>query len=189
MGYDVKTGFTHESPAGGPDEWYTPREIFQALGVEYDMDVCSPGPDVVPWIPAKRHITRQDDGLVVGWSGRVWVNPPYGKSTGMWLDRLSEYRNGIALVMSRTDTLWFHRNIRLADAICFIKGRISFIYPDIAADYAKGLKEPKGNCGAGSVLLAFGDANIEPVINCGLGWAVRPHRGAKHQRTKTLFNP
>lgn len=170
--HNCRTGFTHEKPGGGPDEWYTPKEIFNAIRLDFDYDVCSPGSDVVPWIPAAKHLTHRDDGLVTGWSGRVWCNPPYGRSTGQWLDKMREHHNGIALVMSRTDTEWFHRNIHFADIVCFIKGRISFVQPDIASDYAKGLCVPKGNCGAGSIILGFGDDTINPIFNSRLGWMV-----------------
>lgn len=189
MTYNVRQGFSHEVPGGGAEEWYTPREIFTALGMEFDMDVCSPGKGVVSWIPARKHLTKSENGLMTDWNGRVWVNPPYGRNTGIWLDKLSEHGNGIALVMSRTDTVWFHRNIPYADAICFIKGRLSFVLPEIAADYAKGLVEPKGNCGAGSILLAYGSENVPAVLNCGLGWIIdNRNRVTKSNQSELLFN-
>ncbi len=46
-------GFTHESTYNESKEWYTPRYIFEDIGIEFDMDVASPGKDIVPWIPAK----------------------------------------------------------------------------------------------------------------------------------------
>ena len=58
-------GFTHErNPATTRDEWYTPPEVFEALGETFDLDPASPGKSKVPWIPAKEHWTRKDDGLV-----------------------------------------------------------------------------------------------------------------------------
>ena len=35
----------------GSEEWYTPSIIFEALACRFDLDVASPGGDVVPWIP------------------------------------------------------------------------------------------------------------------------------------------
>jgi hypothetical protein len=64
-------------------EWYSPAKIFDALGVEFDMDVASPGADIVPWIPAKRHLTKVEDGLTTPWKGFVWMNSPYGLRNGM----------------------------------------------------------------------------------------------------------
>jgi hypothetical protein len=41
----------HEPCIGQSDDWYTPREIFDALGLVFDVDPCSPGPD--HWVPAR----------------------------------------------------------------------------------------------------------------------------------------
>lgn len=64
-------GFTHESTYNESKEWYTPRDIFTALKLEFDLDPCSPGQDIVPWIPAQIHYTYLDDGLVKKWFGKV----------------------------------------------------------------------------------------------------------------------
>jgi hypothetical protein len=56
-------------------EWFTPPIVFEAMAVEFDMDVASPGRDRVPWIPARGHLTRADDGLTAPWVGFVWLNP------------------------------------------------------------------------------------------------------------------
>ena len=52
-------------------EWFTPPEIFEAMETEFDLDVCSPGAEIVPWIPAKRHLTRSHNGPVADWRGCV----------------------------------------------------------------------------------------------------------------------
>lgn len=126
-------------------EWYTPPEIFEALGVSFDLDPAAP-PGGVPWIPAKRSLSRVDDGLRQPWRGRVWLNPPYGREIGPWLQRLSSHGNGLALVFARTDTRWFHDACRHATAVCLIAGRIRFHRLDGPADTAP----------AASVLLAYG---------------------------------
>lgn len=43
-------------------EWYTPRYIFDALGLYFDLDPCAPKGGV-PWIPAFRSYSIEDDGL------------------------------------------------------------------------------------------------------------------------------
>ena len=197
--YDVKTGFTHEPAASENYEWYTPRQIFDALGLEFDLDVCSPGADIVSWIPADRHLTIMEDGLKSEWKGRCWCNPPYGKETGLWLSKLRDYGNGIALVMSRTDTRWFHANVPYAEAVCFLDKRISFVPWLKAAEYAEGSFDPrydywvhmdgrerKGNAGAGSILVGYGKDNVGPIMNCGLGWCVKNSR-ARSKRVGSLF--
>ncbi len=165
----MSTGFTHESTYNESKEWYTPRYIFEKLGVEFDLDPCSPGQEVVPWIPAQIHYTYLDDGLNKKWSGNCWVNPPYGMDTPRWMQRLCNHGKGIALVYSRCDTKWFHLYAPHADAICFIKGRINFVPSKKAELYADSQFEPNGVCGAGSMLIAFGKENAEALFKTSLG--------------------
>lgn len=156
-----RSGLVHER-SGGPTEWYTPPLIFEALGIEFDLDPCSPGPLVVPWIPARSHYTKAEDGLTQPWHGRVWVNPPYGAGIDRWLQRFCAHRNGIALIFARTDTQWFHTYASRADAVCFTRGRIPFVSP----------ATPTNNCGGpgcGSVLLAHGNQCVEALRRSGLG--------------------
>lgn len=54
----------HESPIGATVEWYTPPSLFRALGLTFDLDPASPGAEVVPWIPAARHYTPRENGLI-----------------------------------------------------------------------------------------------------------------------------
>jgi hypothetical protein len=44
------------------DDCYTPPEVFERLGVVFDVDVCAP-PGGVPWIPAKSYLTQAENGL------------------------------------------------------------------------------------------------------------------------------
>lgn len=168
-------GFVHESTHNESNEWYTPKPIFDLLGIEFDLDPASPGANKIPWIPAKRHLTIEHDGLYAPWSGNVWLNPPYGNYTSIWLQKLAAYGSGVALVFARTDTDWFHRYAVLANAMCFLKGRILFVPSSKAAEYAAGNwnpskdtwispktgKETKLSSGAGSLLLAYGEHNAQ----------------------------
>jgi hypothetical protein len=163
-------GFTHESTQSQSVEWYTPPSVFDRLGVTFDLDPCSPGKNVVPWIPAKCHLTRKDDGLSRPWKGRVWLNPPYGRHIGTWLKRLSQHGDGIALVFARTDTKWFHRHAMRASAICFLEGRLKFIRSD---------GREAGPPGCGSLLLAFGDECAEILRRSRLGLCITPPKRSK----------
>ena len=77
------------------DDWYTPKWIFDTLGLTFDIDVASP-PQGVPWIPARRRFTMADDGLAQPWDGMVWMNPPFSKITP-WAHKFISHGNGIAL--------------------------------------------------------------------------------------------
>jgi len=110
------------------DEWLTPPELLSALG-PFDLDPCAPVSR--PWDMAARHYTVNDDGLSLPWQGRVWLNPPYGKETFKWLERLAEHKQGIALIFARTETQGFHAQIwDKAKSVFFFKGRLRFHYVD-----------------------------------------------------------
>ena len=131
--------------------WITPREITKPLGL-FDLDPCA---DIdQPWAHAKHQWTIRDDGLSREWSGRVWLNPPYGRQTGAWLNRLAEHGNGIALVFARTETRMFHDYVwPTASGVLFLKGRPHFCYPS-------GLPA-NGNSGGPLMLIAYGEQNSE----------------------------
>lgn len=141
------SGFTHESPVNASVEWYTPRWLFDAMGVEFDMDVASPEAGPVPWVPARRFVTPSEDGLVVPYEGLVWCNPPYGKLTAPFLGRVHAHGNGLALVFARTDTRWFHAHVATAYSILFFNKRIRFVDRE---------EREGGSPGAGSMLVAYG---------------------------------
>jgi hypothetical protein len=152
---------SHTRPNDGVTvEWYTPPGVFAALGLEFDLDPCAP-PGGLPWIPARRSFCEADDGLSQPWSGRVWMNPPYGRATATWMRRLAQHGDGVALVFARTETEWWHEAIPSATAVCFIAGRLTFV----ASDGLPGTS----NAGAPSALIAYGRECAEAVAGCGLG--------------------
>lgn len=107
------------------DEWLTPPQIIEALG-DFDLDPCSPG-DRRPWDTAKHHYALPDNGLGMPWFGRVWCNPPYGKETFKWLEKLAGHGNGTALIFARTETKGFHREVwQKANSVFFFEGRLRF---------------------------------------------------------------
>lgn len=149
-----KMGFTHDNKDNLSVDWYTPPSVFEALGLEFDLDPCAPKGGV-PWIPAKRHFSIEDDGLAQPWQGSVWLNPPYGRFTAEWLAKMSAHAKGVALVFARTDTVWSHQHCRNASGFLFLRGRISFV---------DGLGVSAGSgAGAGSVLIAWGDAEARAL--------------------------
>lgn len=149
-----KQGFSHESQKAVSVEWYTPPSIFETMGVEFDIDVCSPKGGL-PWVTAKKFYCKEDDGLSKEWKGNVWCNPPYGKETSAWLEKLSQHGEGIALVFSRTDCKWFHDYVSKADAVMFLKGRVKFVD-------GNGLTGGSG-AGNGSILVAYGAKNVDAI--------------------------
>jgi hypothetical protein len=157
-----RDGFTGHERSRMTNDWLTPRYILSALG-RFDLDPCAALGQ--PWPTAKRHLTIKDDGLKTNWQGRVWLNPPYGDRTFLWLAKMAAHRDGIALLYARTETQMFFNYVwGKANGIFFFKGRVSFCRPDgkAAAEVA----------GAPSVLVSY-DAgpsrrNHGCLKNCGL---------------------
>ncbi len=150
------------------DEWYTPRHIIDALG-PFDLDPCSPLER--PFDTAGRYFTIKDNGLAQSWKAdRVWLNPPYGDKTALWLKRLAFHGRGVALVFARTETKAFFDFVwPYASGLLFLAGRIDFISP-------KG--RGRGHSGAPSVLIAYdtGDQteNADALRRSGLKGAFVP---------------
>lgn len=154
----------HESCIGATDEWYTPPEIFAALGCTFDLDPCSPGAG--HWVPTMKIYTKADDGLKQPWCGLVFMNPPFGGRNGHvpWLRKFLDHANGIAIVRAYTSAGWFHDWAVKADAMLFPRGKTKFIRPDGSVGKAPG---------HGVVLLGIGDTALYYMRESGLGLFVQ----------------
>lgn len=136
----------HEA-SGKSDEWYTPAYIFEALGCRFDLDVAAPV-DGPLHVPALRWFSSA--GLVMPWSGFVWMNPPFGGRNGYrpWAAKFVEHADGIALAPNRTGAPWLSWFMARCDRALFVSPKIKFIRPDGSLG-----KSP----GYGSVLLSIGE--------------------------------
>lgn len=149
---------SHQSASMKKDEWLTPPEVLKSLG-NFTLDPCAP--IVRPWNTAKRHYTINDDGLTKDWFGRVWCNPPYGLQASKWLKKLSEHKNGTALIFARTETKMFFEWVwPKAIAILFIRGRLYFHHVDGSRASA--------NSGAPSCLVAYDLYNANRLKRSGI---------------------
>lgn len=138
---------TFERSSNSTDEWYTPKEIIDALG-EFDLDPCAP---VAPlYKTASVMYNKNDDGLKQEWKGRVWLNPPYSRPLiECFVKRMAEHGNGIALLFNRCDSKMFQDVIfEKATAMKFLRNRIRFFRPD-------GTRGDSPGCG--SILIAAFD--------------------------------
>lgn len=129
------------------ERWLTPMWVIDAIG-DFDLDPCG----APAWQTAREVWTPEAgrDGLAEEWRGRVWLNPPYGREAVKWLARLADHGDGVALIFARTDTVAFHEQVwGRADAVLFLRGRLTFLKPDGSA--------PIANSGAPSCLVAYGE--------------------------------
>lgn len=99
--------------------WTTPKELYDELDKEFRFN-----DDPCP--------LHGDGGLDRKWGTRVFLNPPYGREIGRWLQMaFAQSQSGkgatvVCLVPSRTDTKWWHDYVMKADEIRFLRGRLKF---------------------------------------------------------------
>ncbi len=144
----------------GNVEIYTPASIIAAarrtLG-SIDLDPAS-CPLANKTVKASRILSAR--GLETPWSGRVWMNHPFGKKSAKtghpgnaaWIDKLvSEYEAGnvtaaCCICFASTSEIWFKP--LLTRPQCFLTPRTNYILPD-GSIYRGATK--------GSVVTYFGD--------------------------------
>ena len=127
--------FTSATP-----EWYTPPVVLErvlACLETIDLDPCA---NCDRTVPASHYFTEAEDGLSRPWHGHIFMNPPYGRQIGRWIERLvTEFETGhvtqaLALVPARVDTAWFRRLSSFP--VAFWRGRVTFVGPDGARNPA-----------------------------------------------------
>lgn len=120
-------------------EWYTPKHVIDAVVATFGLIDLDPCADPDKSVPAASHFTKDDDGLSQAWSGRVYMNPPYGKTIGDWTTKLrTEVDAGnvtaaIALVPARTETDWWAS--LGGSLVCLVHGRLSFSESSASAPF------------------------------------------------------
>lgn len=109
------------------NDWETPQFLFDGLNAEFgfEVDVCA----TAETAKCKRYFTPEDDGLSQKWEGTCWMNPPYGRVIGRWMQKAFEASLGGALVVclvpARTDTRWWHK-YAMRGEIRYLRGRLRF---------------------------------------------------------------
>jgi site-specific DNA-methyltransferase (adenine-specific) len=110
-------------------DWETPQNLFDELNAEFNftLDVCAE----MSTAKCPHYFTQSEDGLAQSWAGeRCFMNPPYGRQIGAWIEKA--YRESllgalvVCLLPSRTDTKWFHDYIYGKAEVRFLRGRLIF---------------------------------------------------------------
>lgn len=123
------------------NEWYTPVRYIEAArrvmgSIDLDPASCELANRTVK---AERFYTEKQNGLILPWLGRIWLNPPYSKidnRSGIeaFIHKLiGEYDNGnveqaLLLVTVRTEAAWYQPLWRFM--ICFPDHILHFYKPD-----------------------------------------------------------
>lgn len=130
-------------------EWHTPANVLDLVrelgGGRIALDPCTSADNPCG---AERFFTVTDDGLSRPWEcapGLIYANPPYGRAIEPWAFRFAEFEDVgvlhelVALVPARTDTGWWHACAPAAHAVCFWRGRLTFVGAPNAAPFPSAL--------------------------------------------------
>lgn len=123
------------------NEWFTPGHIIEAArkamgGIDLDPATSWDGNRLE--VKARNFFDVEMDGLTRDWYGRVWLNPPYGRSGGisnaaLWSRKLilqldqGKVSCACLLVKGAPSERWFGPLFRPDFTICFPYGRLSFM--------------------------------------------------------------
>jgi DNA N-6-adenine-methyltransferase (Dam) len=160
----------HENSIGKSGDWFTPKEYFDAIGLEFDLDPAHPGVGTPHChVPAKKVYTGKDNGLVQPWKGLVWLNMPFGarRCHVPWMRKFFAHGNGVMVVRSYTSADWWHQEMHKAEMILFPAGKTKFVMPN---------GEIGGQPGHGVVLIGMGRVACKALLASGL-WMVWDRRG------------
>jgi hypothetical protein len=117
---------TLQSDSG--DEWYTPRWLFDSLGLRFTIDVCAPVDTTHVTTPAVEFYNIETDGLSQDWHGTVWCNPPYS-TPDPWARKMIEHGDGLLLTHIPMNAAWAADIWRACDGIRLFQA-IEFVRPD-----------------------------------------------------------
>ena len=112
------------------NEWATPQDFYDELNAEFGftLDPCS----TIENRKCERYYTIEEDGLSKDWSQEiVFMNPPYGGNTGIWIKKaFEESKKGstvVCLITAGTDRSYWHDYVLpYAAQIRFVRGRLKF---------------------------------------------------------------
>ena len=162
------------------DDWYTPPHVIELAraamgGIDTDPASCA---EANTWINARHWYSREMDGLDprLPWSGRIWLNPPYGRgdsSAAAFLERLlAELKAGnvscaiTCLSLNSASALWFQPVWDAATLHAVWKNRIRFI--------GEGSSPSKG-----TILSFFGQGKFADTFREHANIVMQINKGAK----------
>lgn len=140
-------------------EWFSPPQLFEELNREFHftLDPCSPV-DEQYRLPVNNHFTVVDNGLILPWYGRVYVNPPWGwHLTSRWVEKahLESRRDEVEVVVgflpAQVDADWFHDHVLGRTEIRFLRGRPKMFNRDGDAY----------RCRIGTMVVVWGEIQLD----------------------------
>ena len=116
------------------DNWATPKDFYDKLDQEFNFNF-----DPCPL--NLKEITNENDGLLIEWKEKNYINPPYSRALKekFVIKAIEESKKGklcVMLLPVSTSTKLFHDHILPnAKEIRFIKGRIKFLGVNTKGEY------------------------------------------------------
>jgi phage N-6-adenine-methyltransferase len=130
-----RTFYSHAGNSSAHQGWETPpglAAVLMAASGGFDLDPCAATSDKRrARVKARLLLTAEDDGLLVPWRGKVFVNPPYGRALGAWARKCASEAARrravvVGLVPARPDTRWWHEHIAGQAHVFMLRGRLQF---------------------------------------------------------------
>jgi phage N-6-adenine-methyltransferase len=143
------TLFPMPQTARTSDDYWTPKWVFDALGITFDLDVACP-PEGPAHTPCRAYYTQETNGLASPWHGTVWMNPPFSNSSP-WVRKFMQHQNGICLVPF-AKSAWANELWKDADAIVMMPSTMKF---------------EQGSIFIQTMLAAYGHNNAKALTNIG----------------------
>ena len=134
-------------------EWETPAHLFTALHKEFrfTLDAAASAKNA----KVSRYYDQKQDALQLRWSGRVWLNPPYGSMIPQFVEKARDEvlqkhcKLVVCLLPVRSDTQWWHRNVMHSTELRLLTRRLSFVgsnnkapFPACIVIFAGGVYSP-----------------------------------------------
>lgn len=123
-------------------DWNTPQNIVELVHAFFGgppaVDPCS-NPNSIVGASRDYQLERNENGLLVDWSPTFFINPPYGTGVLRWVTRAAHFGAmgsvGLGLMPARTDTRWGQYVLSEATAVCFLRGRLTFVGAEAPAPF------------------------------------------------------
>lgn len=138
------------------DTWRTPDDLFAVIDREFrfklDAAALAASALCADYFGPDHHDPDKRDAFAAEWpAAPIWLNPPYGRDVGRWLDcawQWSQRGSVVAcLVMACTDVAWWHDTVNKADEVRLLRGRVRLLRGDSG--------EPAAAAPKGSALVVF----------------------------------
>jgi len=122
------------APTSDSDRYFTPAELLDLVLAQWGSVDLDPAWDPESLVKAKKHfdIRKGQDGLILPWRGKVWLNPPYS-STSSWVVRAAQHAAAggevLALVQAAVGSAYWRNYVWPWASVCCLSPRPKFGRP------------------------------------------------------------